>query len=120
MHFDASFEDIVDTGIQGYTFMRLNTGMNDFLRTSLYGAQHDIEVMNKSATKKEYVVVGHDCESGDLFTSVHGNSEELEVRLLNEASIGDEVRIHDIGAYCASVRAKGYNSFPDATEVMVE
>ena len=116
----AQVEDIVDTGTQGYTFMRLNTGMNDFLRTSLYGAQHDIEVVNESKVQKEYVVVGHNCESGDLFTSVHGNSEELEVRLLNEASIGDEVRIHDVGAYCASMRAKGYNSFPDAIEILVD
>ena len=116
----AQVEDIVDTGTQGYTFMRLNTGMNDFLRTSLYGAQHDIEVVNESRVQKEYVVVGHNCESGDLFTSVHGNSEELETRLLNEASIGDEVRIRDVGAYCASMRAKGYNSFPDASEILVD
>lgn len=116
----AHIDDIVDTGKNGYAFMRLNTGMNDFLRTSLYGAQHEIEVMNTSIVKKEYVVVGHNCESGDLFTSVHGNSEELEPRLLNEAQIGEEVRIHDVGAYCASMRAKGYNSFPDAIEVMVE
>ena len=65
-------------------------------------------------------MVGQNCESGDLFTSVHGNSEELEVRLLNEANIGDEVHIHDVGAYCASMRAKGYNSFPEASEVLVD
>ena len=66
------------------------------------------------------MVVGHNCESGDIFTPVPGNPEEIEVILLNHAEIGDEVRISDMGAYCASMRAKGYNSFPDAPEIMVD
>lgn len=116
----AHVDDIVDTGSSGYTFIRLTTGMNDFLRSTLYGAQHTIEVMNDSKNKRDYIVVGHNCESGDIFTPVAGNPEEIEMRRLREASIGDEVRIYDVGAYCASMRAKGYNSFPDAIEVMVD
>ncbi|MGH7141258.1 MAG: diaminopimelate decarboxylase [Minisyncoccia bacterium] len=116
----AHVDDIVDTGKNGHTFLRLNTGMNDFLRGTLYGAQHLIEVVNASNELREYVVVGHNCESGDILTPVHGKPEKIERRLLNRAEIGDEVRIYDTGAYCASMRAKGYNSFPDATEVMVE
>jgi diaminopimelate decarboxylase len=116
----ASVDDIVDTGEAGHTFLRLNTGMNDFLRSALYGARHTIEVMNDAAEMKEYIVVGHNCESGDIFTPAAGNPEEIEPRLLRTASIGDEVRIHDMGAYCASMRARGYNSFPDAVEVMVD
>ena len=46
--------------------------------------------------------------------------EEIETRSLKEAQIGDEVRIYDTGAYGASMRAKGYNSFPDAEEMMVD
>ncbi len=116
----ASIDDIVDTGKDGYTFLRLNTGMNDFLRASMYGARHKIEVMNDSPFKKEYVVVGHNCESGDILTPAAGNPEEIETRTLKLAQIGDEVRIYDTGAYCASMRAKGYNSFPDADEIFVE
>lgn len=116
----ASVDDIVDTGSSGYTFLRLNTGMNDFLRPTLYGSRHTIEVMNESSTTKEYVVVGHNCESGDILSPSNGNPEEIETRTLKEARIGDEVRIYDTGAYCASMRAKGYNSFPDAIEVMVD
>ncbi len=116
----AKVDDIVDTGENGYTFLRLNTGMNDFLRSSLYGARHKIEVMNDSDKMREYVVVGHNCESGDILTPAPGNPEEIEPRNLKEAKIGDEVRIYDTGAYCASMRAKGYNSFPDATEVFVD
>ena len=116
----AMVDDIVDTGEKGYTFLRLNTGMNDFLRSTLYGARHNIELLSDSLETKEYVMVGHNCESGDIFTPVPGNPEEIEVIPLKRAQIGDEVRISDTGAYCASMRAKGYNSFPDAKEVMID
>lgn len=116
----ASVDDIVDTGPGGYTFLRLNTGMNDFLRSAIYGARHEIEVMNGSPERQAYVVVGHNCESGDIFTPATGNPEEIEPRVLAKATIGDEVRIRDTGAYGASMRARGYNSFPDAVEVMVD
>jgi diaminopimelate decarboxylase len=116
----AAVDDIVDTGEEGYTFLRLNTGMNDFLRSTMYGSRHKIEVINDSTEEKEYVVVGHNCESGDILTPAQGNPEEIEPRRLRKAEIGDMVRIYDTGAYCASMRAKGYNSFPEAIELMVE
>jgi len=116
----AKIDDIVDTGDKGYTFIKLNTGMNDFLRTSMYGSQHKIEIINNETTKKDYVVVGHNCEAGDIFTTADADPEKIEIRKLNEASIGDTVHIYDTGAYCASQRAIGYNSFPDAIEVMVD
>ena len=116
----ATVDDIVDTGKFGHTFLRLNTGMNDFLRTTLYGAQHKIEVINNEAEEVPYIVVGHNCESGDIFTTEKGDPESVEPRMLKRANIGDAVHIYDVGAYCASMRAKGYNSFPDAIEVMVD
>ncbi len=116
----ATIDDIVDTGKDGHTFLRLNTGMNDFLRTTLYGAQHKIEVINDETGLVPYVVVGHNCESGDIFTTQKGDPESIEPRLLKRARIGDTVHIYDTGAYCASMRARGYNSFPDAEEVIVE
>lgn len=116
----ATIDDIVDTGKYGHTFLRLNTGMNDFLRTTLYGAQHKIEVMNAATEEHPYIVVGHNCESGDIFTTEKGDPESVEPRMLKKAEIGDTVHIYDVGAYCASMRARGYNSFPDASEVLVE
>ncbi len=116
----ATIDDIVDTGKDGYTFLKLNTGMNDFLRTTMYGAQHQIEVINDLDTYQDYVVVGHNCESGDIFTTAPGDSESIVPRTLKTAHIGDEVRIYDTGAYCASMRARGYNSFPIAPEIMVD
>ena len=116
----ATIDDIVDTGKFGHTFLRLNTGMNDFLRTTLYGAQHKIAVINDETKEQPYIVVGHNCESGDIFTTEKGDPESVEPRMLKKARIGDTVHIYDVGAYCASMRARGYNSFPDAEELMVE
>lgn len=116
----ARVDDIVDTGHAGRIFLRLNTGMNDFLRTTLYGARHNIEVINDSQETRHYIVVGHNCESGDIFTTAQGDPESIEPRELKEAQIGDDVRIYDTGAYCAGMRAKGYNSFPEAPEVFVD
>ena len=40
----ATVIDVVDTGCQGYKFIKVDTGMTEILRPSLYGAQHPIEV----------------------------------------------------------------------------
>ena len=112
--------DIVDTGKNGFQFIKLDTGMNDFLRPAMYGAQHEIEVLNQATSKKHYVVVGHNCESGDILTPEPGNPELIRPRLLNMAGIGDLVAIGGAGAYGASMRVAGYNSFPSAAEVFVD
>ena len=116
----ATVDDIVDTGPDGHTFLRLNTGMNDIIRPSMYGAQHPIEILNTSTKMQEYVVVGHNCETGDILTPAPSDPEGLEPRLLSEAKIGDNIAIYDAGAYCASFSASGYNSFPNAAEVFVD
>lgn len=115
----AEVVDIVDTGADGHTFLRLNTGMNDIIRPSMYGAQHKIEVLTNTSEQEEYVVVGHNCETGDILTPASGDPEGLEPRAMNKAAIGDTVAIYDAGAYCASFSAHGYNSFPSAKEIIV-
>ena len=115
----AEIVDIVDTGANGYTFLKLNTGMNDLLRPTLYGAQHSITVLNDAKTQKDYVVVGHNCETGDILTPAPGQPEEIAPRKLNEAKIGDIVAIGGVGAYGAAMRAVGYNSFPSANEIFI-
>ncbi len=111
--------DIVDTGHAGYTFLKLDTGMNDILRPSLYGAQHPIAVLSEATEHQDYVVVGHNCESGDLLTPAAGQPEVLAPRRLNKAAIGDLVLIGGTGAYCASMSAHGYNSYPSAGAVLI-
>lgn len=115
----ATIVDIVDTGADGHTFLRLNTGMNDIIRPSMYGAQHSIAVLNDAADEQDYVVVGHNCETGDILTPAIGDPESTAPRTLRRAAVGDVVAIYDAGAYCRNFSVTGYNSFPPAGEVWV-
>ncbi len=116
--------DTKDTGSDGYKFLVINGGMTEILRPSLYGAQHPLVVVPRlsgDATETEdYAVSGHCCESGDMLTVVAGDPETLEPRKLRKAAIGDYLCIEGVGAYCASMRAAGYNSFPVAQEILVD
>jgi diaminopimelate decarboxylase len=118
----ATVIDIVDTGRRGYKFLKVDAGMTEMLRPSMYGAQHPIEVVPAATEERgqmKYVVVGHCCESGDVLTPASGNPEALQPRLLPETRIGDLVVLGGAGAYCSSMAAKNYNSFPEAAEVMI-
>ncbi|HUC87290.1 MAG TPA: diaminopimelate decarboxylase [Candidatus Saccharimonadales bacterium] len=116
----ARIQDIVDTGPSGYRFLKLDTGMTELMRPSLYGSQHPIVVIGSQPGRKEqYVVVGHCCESGDLLTPQPANPEMLATRLLEAAKIDDLVVIEGVGAYGSAMSAQGYNSFPAAAAVLV-
>ena len=117
----CSIVDVVDTGTEGYRFIKVDSGMTEVLRPSMYGAQHPIVVVPKEATERgqgEYLVAGHCCESGDILTPAPDNPEGLEPHQLVEPRIGDAVFIGGSGAYCAGMAAKNYNSFPEAPEVL--
>ena len=113
--------DVVDTGAGGRRFIKLDGGMTEILRPSLYGAQHPIVSVPAGGPAREtrgYIVVGHCCESGDTLTPEPGNPEGLLERELFETRIGDAVVIEGAGAYCAGMSAKNYNSFPECAEVL--
>ena len=116
--------DRSDTGEHGDEFLKLNTGMNDILRTPMYGALHPLISVGKSAAPSEdiqkYVVIGHCCESSDILTTKPGDPESIDPRPMRTTEIGDYMVIEMAGAYCASMRARGYNSFPDAQEVVID
>ncbi len=120
----ARVMDKVDTGSKGYTFLKLDTGMDSNTRPSLYAARHPLITVPQSERNdrgkqfQEYVVVGHCCESGDVFTQKEGG--EPDPRSIEIAEIGDYVVMEGTGAYCASMSAKNYNSFPEAAEVMID
>ncbi|KAJ1469214.1 hypothetical protein T484DRAFT_1643138 [Baffinella frigidus] len=118
----ASVHDIVTTGTSaGKTFIKLDAGMTEVLRPSLYGSQHPLVIVPKDAARaaqrKAYVVCGHCCESGDLMTPAPGEPETLAERMMCEAAPGDLMVIEGSGAYCAGMCTKNYNSFPEAPEV---
>jgi diaminopimelate decarboxylase len=119
----TTVQDVTSTGPSGYRFLKLNAGMTEILRPSLYGAQHPIVIIPEDSQAKpkdniEQVVVGHCCESGDLLTPVPNEPESLAPRLLPKGEIGDSCIIESVGAYCSSMSAKNYNSFPEAAEVL--
>ena len=115
----AQVTDVIDTGKEGYDFIRVNTGMTEMPRVPMYGVQEPIYIMNDESTKKDYVVVWHCCESGDILTSKLYNQEEIEVRSLNKAHTWDIMVIDGTWAYNSSMSMKNYNSFPEAGELMI-
>ena len=91
-------------------FAVIDSGMNDFLRPSLYQAWHNISVVETNNQKElSYEVVGPVCESGDTFG-------EDRILSLNEDSI---LAIHDAGAY-GHVMSSNYNSRLRPPEILVE
>jgi diaminopimelate decarboxylase len=117
----SRIDDLTSTGPDGYDFIKLDTGMNEIIRPALYGAQHPIIVLNdQPSVAKPYVVVGHTCESSDLLTPEPTDAEIPSNRMLQQASVGDLVVIEGTGAYCSSMSTKGYNSYPQPPEVMIQ
>ncbi|MCE9582015.1 MAG: diaminopimelate decarboxylase [Planctomycetes bacterium] len=115
----ASVIDVVDTGKDGYLFAKLDTGMNEVTRPSLYGAQHPIDVLATDERGSAKVVfVGPCCESGDILTPAPGDPEALAPRDVPRPHIGDLVVLGGAGAYCAAMSTINYNSYPQAPEVM--
>ncbi|MFQ3225096.1 MAG: diaminopimelate decarboxylase [Lentimonas sp.] len=115
-------QDIVSTGADGYEFLKLNTGMTEILRPSIYGAQHPIYILQAEAAAKtcDYTIAGHCCESGDILTPAPGDPELLATRTLPVCTIGDLCVIDGAGAYCAAMSTKHYNSYPEAAEIMLD
>lgn len=113
-----------ETAQAGLDFLKVDTGMTELLRPSLYGAQHPIHVVphgrEPETEEVEYVIAGHCCESGDILTPAPGDPEGLAPRRLPRARIGDTLVIEGAGAYAAGMNAKNYNAFPEAAEVLID
>ena len=118
----TTIQDVTSTGAEGCSFLKLDAGMTEVLRPSLYGARHPVVSLPRVTTgneTKQYVVVGHCCESGDLITSAEGQPDVLEPRELAVCGVGDLCVIEGVGAYCSAMSAKNYNSFPESPEVLL-
>jgi diaminopimelate decarboxylase len=116
----ATCVDVVDTGRDGYLFAKLDAGMPEVTRPSLYGAQHPIDVLAEGREEADVVFVGPCCESGDILTPAPGDPEALAPRRTPRPEIGDLVVVGGAGAYCAAMSTINYNSYPQAPEVMLE
>ena len=117
----STVDDVVSTGARGMEFVKLDSGMDSNTRPSLYGARHPLVAVSKLGKEnapREYVVVGHCCESGDIFTQKEGG-EAYPVKMA-EVKTGDYVVMEGAGAYCSSMSVKNYNSYPEVAEVLVD
>jgi diaminopimelate decarboxylase len=117
----ATCVDVVDTGKEGYLFAKLDTGMTEVTRPSLYGAQHPVDIVAGAGREAaEVVFVGPCCESGDVLTPAPGDPEALGPRWVPRPRVGDLVIVGGAGAYCSAMSTINYNSYPQAPEVMLE
>jgi diaminopimelate decarboxylase len=116
----ATCVDVVDTGRDGFLFAKLDTGMTEVTRPSLYGAQHPVDVLAQGREPAAVVFVGPCCESGDILTPAPGDPEALGPRWVPRPQIGDLVVVSGAGAYCAAMSTINYNSYPRAPEVMLD
>ncbi len=118
----SQIDDKINTGSKGFEFLKLDTGMDANTRPSLYGAKHPLVIVPKEGEMDgkltDYVVVGHCCESGDVFTQKEGG--DPETRRMREATIGDYIVMEGTGAYCSSMSTKNYNSFPETPELLID
>ena len=91
-------------------FIIVDSGMNDLLRPSLYGAHHQIVPLSINTYEHQKVdIVGPICESGDFFA---------RDRLLLKVSPGDYLAVLTTGAY-GFVNSSNYNGRPRPAEIMV-
>jgi diaminopimelate decarboxylase len=97
----------------GRDIVVVDAGMNDLLRPSLYGAVHEISVLERVAVhpdRERVDVVGPLCESGD-FLGID--------RILPDAGPGALLAVRGAGAY-GFVMSSQYNSRPRAAEVVMD
>ena len=117
----ATCIDVVDTGRDGYLFAKLDTGMTEVTRPSLYGAQHPIDGARRGprrgrrGLRRAVLRVGRHPHAGA------GRSRGAGARgACRRPRIGDLVVVGGAGAYCAAMSTINYNSYPQAPEVMLE
>lgn len=96
------------------TFVIVDAGMNDMMRTALYDIEHPIVVCSNPGKEEEQMiadVVGPVCESSDSFAS--------QISLPKNLKAGDILAITHTGAYGTSLSST-YNSRPLIPEVMID
>ena len=83
------------------TYVAVDGGMSDNIRTSLYGAHYEALIADKADQPREMVatVAGKHCESGDIVV----NDAPLQ-----QVEVGDIVCVCSTGAYCQSM-SSNYN-----------
>ncbi|WP_166971375.1 diaminopimelate decarboxylase [Brevibacterium atlanticum] len=92
-----------DSGIR--TYVAVDGGMSDNIRTALYDADYSCTLANRASSAEPAIVriVGKHCESGDIIV----RDEYMGA----DVAAGDLVAVPSTGAYCRSL-ASNYNHLP--------
>ena len=87
------------------TYVSVDGGMSDNIRTALYDAQYTVTVASRESTAEPVLcrVVGKHCESGDIVIR--------DAWLPADLAPGDLLAVAATGAYCRSM-ASNYNYLP--------
>jgi diaminopimelate decarboxylase len=95
------------------TYVSVDGGMSDNLRTALYGAEYTCALASRAATAPPMLsrLVGKHCESGDIVVR--------DLWLPADLAAGDIVAVAATGAYCRSM-ASNYNFVPRPAVVAVQ
>ncbi|GGJ83263.1 diaminopimelate decarboxylase [Pilimelia anulata] len=95
------------------TYVSVDGGMSDNIRTALYGASYSATLASRRSTAGPLLtrIVGKHCESGDIVVQ-----DEF---LPTDIRPGDLVAVPGTGAYCRSM-ASNYNHVPRAAVVAVD
>ncbi|HLR84582.1 MAG TPA: diaminopimelate decarboxylase [Nocardioidaceae bacterium] len=94
------------------TYVSVDGGMSDNIRTALYDADYSCTLASRSSDVEPMLarVVGKHCESGDIVVK-----DEF---LPGDLSVGDLIAVPGTGAYCRSM-ASNYNHVPKAAVIAV-
>jgi diaminopimelate decarboxylase len=94
------------------TYISVDGGMSDNIRTSLYGAQYSVALVSRESSNEQILcrVVGKHCESGDIVVR--------DAWLPGDITPGDLIAVAATGAYCRSM-ASNYNQIPRPPVVSV-
>jgi len=84
------------------TYVSVDGGMSDNIRTSLYGAEYDVRLLSRTSEASPSLsrVVGKHCESGDIVVR--------DTWLPDDVTPGDLLGVAATGAYCYSMSSR-YN-----------
>jgi diaminopimelate decarboxylase len=94
------------------TFVSVDGGMSDNIRTALYDADYSVVLANRASDVEPMLarVVGKHCESGDIVVK--------DSWLPGDVRAGDLLAVAATGAYCRSM-ASSYNHLPRPPVVAV-
>ncbi len=113
--------DVVDTWKDWYNFIKLDIGMDNIIRPTMYGSRHPIHnISSQNKQYIDYVVVWHCCESGDLLTTQMDNPDSTSTVKLPMTTIWDLMLIWGAWAYCDSMSCKWYNWYPHIKSYIYE